>query len=535
MPVYGVDTVLSEAVRAKLQQCAGTLCVRRNGLSHKVRRLTVLNNFGPSHSLGVYNNSVDTIERAFAERYFMCKEGNDFRPALIVSPSQFRSSQFTQFRKLVLANMPSLPVLSLDEVVKTYHGSKRRVYESAVRSFSSAELTEKDARLTAFVKFEKQDLDKAPRIINPRNPRYNVKLGKYLKHAEHHYFRAINKAFGARTRATVIKGYNADQSAAILREKWDLFQRPVAVGLDASKFDMHVSVAALKYEHLFYTELFPRSKLLKRLLRWQLSNTGCAFAKDGSVRFNMEGTRCSGDLNTSLGNCILMCSMVWVYARVCGINLELANNGDDCVVIMEVGDVDHFREGIPRFFRRCGFAMTVEPTVDEFERVEFCQTRPVRLSTGWRMVRNLKACLIKDVMCLIPIPNNTVYKRWLWAVGECGLSLCTGVPVLEAFYRMFVRHGIVSTSKFQEEVFRNRSQLQLGRGVKPAIINATARVSFYYAFGVTPDLQRAMEMRLDSITISEVNSVCVERAAWNHDPGVNALTEVDWFEQNGEE
>lgn len=534
MPVYGVSTSLDPVVREGLRNCAGTLCVRRNGLSHKVRRLTVLTDFGPSHSLGVFNNSVDTIERAFAERYFMCKEGNVFRPALVVSPSQFRTTRFVQFRDAVLDSMPSLPVLSLDEVVKSYHGPKRRVYEAAVRSFVEEDLSEKDARLTAFVKFEKQDLDKAPRIINPRNPRYNVKLGKYLKHAEHHFFRAINKAFGKRTQATVIKGYNADVSAKILREKWDCFVNPVAIGLDASKFDMHVSVAALKYEHSFYRRLYPRSKLLGRLLRWQLNNAGCAYALDGSVKFKMQGTRCSGDLNTSLGNCILMCAMVWVYAKTCGVDLELANNGDDCVVIMEAEHAAKFRAGIPTFFRRCGFAMTVEDTVDEFEQIEFCQTRPVQLSTGWRMVRNLKACLIKDVMCLIPIPNNTVYKRWLWAVGECGLSLCTGVPVLEAFYRFFMRHGLVSTKEFQEEVFRNRSQLQLARGVAAASIDARARVSFYVAFGVTPDLQLAMERRLDKLVIGEVSATPLDRDAWRSDPGVNVLTEVDWLEQSDE-
>lgn len=535
MPVYGADTKLDDSVRQLLSQCNGTLCVRRNGLSHKARRLTVLNGFGPSHSLGVYNNSVDTIERAFAERYFLCKQADGFRPAFVVSPSQFRSRWFRAFKDAVMACMPRLPVLSLDEVVKSYHGPKRRVYENAVRSFVTRELDETDARLTAFVKFEKQDLTKAPRIINPRNPRYNVKLAKFLKHAEHHYFKAINKAFGARTPATVIKGYNADRSASILRAKWETFRDPVAVGLDASKFDMHVSVAALKYEHTFYKSLFPRSRLLRRLLGWQLHNRGHAYALDGTVKFDMEGTRCSGDLNTSLGNCILMCAMIWAYAKHCAIDVELANNGDDCVVFMESGDAERFRAGVPGYFRRCGFAMTVEDTVSEFEQLEFCQTHPVQLSTGWRMVRNLKACLEKDVMCLIPIPNQKVYDRWLWAVGECGLSLCTGVPVLEAFYRMFKRHGRPCSEKFTQEVFRNRSQLQLGKGLSKAEITATARVSFYYAFGVTPDVQLAMEKRLDSIVISEVSATCVERDAWHHDPGVNVLTEVDWLGQNGEE
>lgn len=526
MKVYGTNTQLSVNLREQVsRECKGSLCVRRNGLSCKPREFTTLTGFGPNHNLGVYNNSVDTIERAFAERYFLCKDGEGFRPAFEVGPSEYRTPGFSAFRYAVMEAMPNLPVLTSQEVVDAYHGPKKQLYQKALYSLEESELTEIDSHLSAFVKFEKQDVGKAPRVINPRATRYNLRLGKYLKHTEHKFFKAINKAFGARTKATVIKGFNADKSAEILHSKWGVFNDPVAIGLDASKFDMHVSVPALTYEHSFYTHLFPRSKELKRLLHWQLRNKGVARAVDGKVEFTMEGTRCSGDLNTSLGNCIIMCALVWVHARNCGVKVELANNGDDCVVFMERKDEKAFTRTLSHWFKKKGFAMTVEPTVDEFEQIEFCQTRPVQLTTGWRMVRNLGACLQKDLMCMIGIPNDRTFRKWMSAVGVCGSKLAAGVPVLSEFYDIFCRNGVKCSDGMLKEVFKNRSQLFLAQGLANGVVDAMARVSFYYAFGVLPDEQVAMERFFTRVMVDRLDTTVIERFELDLCPGFNIVSE----------
>jgi hypothetical protein len=464
---------------------------------------------------------VDTIERAFAERYFLCNDGGKFRPAFEVSPSKFQTPELSAFRENVMNNMPNLPVMTSQQVVDTYRGSKKMLYQKALYSLEESELTERDSHLSAFVKFEKQDVAKAPRVINPRSTRYNLRLGKYLKHAEHKYFTAINKAFGSCTTNTVIKGLNADDSAKVLREKWDRFEDPIAIGLDASKFDMHVSVAALKYEHSFYEALFPRNKELRKLLRWQLRNKGVARALDGVVEFTMEGTRCSGDLNTSLGNCIIMCALIYEYATKRGVVVELANNGDDCVVFMERKHETQFIKDLDVWFRGKGFAMAVEPTVDEFEHVEFCQTKPVQLSSGWRMVRNLSACLQKDPMCMMGVPNNKVYRKWMDAVGTCGGILSTGVPVHAQFYSIFKNAGLQCSTGMLEQIYKNRSQLQLGVGLTTGKVDANARVSYYYAFNVLPDEQVAMEHFFSKVVVSSLESGVLLRDMLVISPGVN--------------
>lgn len=500
----GCDTrVAPDLLEQVRTECRGQLCARRNGMPPKTRKFVTCTGFGPSHNLGVYNSNVDTIERAFVERYFLCKEGDTFRPALVVNNLSFTSKWFTEFRNVVCDDMPNLPRLTRQQVVDCYSGPKKVVYGNALKSLAKEPLCERDARLTSFVKFEKQDVQKAPRVINPRSARFNLELGRFIKHAEHKFFKAINVAFGKRTKATVIKGFNADASAEILRSKWELFADPVAVGLDATKFDMHVSQEALVYEHSFYKYLFPGSQVLTKLLGWQLVNKGVAYAIDGTVKFEMHGTRSSGDLNTSLGNCLLMCGMLYAYAHEIGVDLELCNNGDDCVVMMERVSLERFMRILPTWFQSKGFSMTVEDPVFEFEQIEFCQTHPVQLATGWRMVRNHLAVLTKDPMCLLSVPNANVYRKWLDAVGTCGQILAAGTPVQESLYGVFKRGGVNAGDKLIAEVFRNQSMAGRVKGLTAGVVDARARVSYYYAFGVLPDVQKQMESYFDAMQVGE--------------------------------
>lgn len=524
--VRGRDTKVDPDLlnRVKLE-CRGQLSTHRNGLSHKSRAYTTVPGLAPKHNLGVYNNGVDAVERAFVERYFLCKTQDGYRPALPVKFSTYDSSKHLKdFRSKLVSYMPHLPVLTLAQCVNLFPASKRKVYERALNSLERARLTREDARLSSFVKFEKQDVSKAPRIINPRSARYNLHLGCYLKHAEHHFFTAINKCFGAKTKATVIKGYDADVSAEILRAKWDRFSEPVAVGLDATKFDMHVSPAALKFEHSNYLAYYKRMvskqqyKELKTLLSWQLNNEGVARCEDGKVKFAMDGTRCSGDVNTSLGNCIIMCALIYSYKLVTGVDVELCNNGDDCVVIFERQYLKQFCDGLRDYFLRFGFDLTIESPCFTFEEIEFCQTHPVLLETGYRMVRVPRTVFIKDTMCLHTVPNISVFRKWLYAVGIGGTALCSGVPVLEEFYQAFVRNGIHSNS------FRDENPHRFARkSTRSAKVNDEARISFYHAFGILPHMQVFMERFCRTIHIGELDSVTKEMDDVVHQPGGEIL------------
>lgn len=480
-----------------------SLEVFRNGQDCKQRLYHVVSRMGPEHTLGVFNNSVDTVERALLERYFLVKVGDEFVPPLASDKGAWKEAFLLEFRAGVVSEVkPHATVLTLLEVVKCYSGAKRKLYESAHRSLMRVNLNRGDASLRPFAKFEKQCLTKAARIINPRSPRYNLTLGRYIKRLEKDMYAAINQVWNSTTTHTVVKGLNVFDSARVLRAKWCRFRCPVAIGLDATKFDMHVGIPALVFEHGFYNLIFG-TRELRTLLSLQILNTGTAHCTDGKVQFRMPGTRCSGDLNTSLGNCLIMCALIWAMCKELGICAELANNGDDCVVILEQDDEQELMDYIPVYFERHGFRMTVEQPVYEFEQIEFCQSKPVKLGRGWAMVRNVRTCLKKDPICLIPIQNDKVWRKWLGAVGECGLASVPGCPVLQSFYGAFFRSGIKSTQKFKNALFRNTSMMERTEGLKAKseAITPEARASFYLAFGVTPDYQIALEDYYDKMEI----------------------------------
>jgi hypothetical protein len=91
-----------------------------------------------------------------------------------------------------------------------------------------------------------------------------------------------------------------------------------------------------------------------------------------------------------------------------------------------------------------------------------------------------------------------------------------------ALYACFKRHGL-PCGKLIEEVYRNRAQLQLSVGLKQAEVTAVARVSFYYAFGVLPDEQVALERWYDGIVIDCNLPVGIERQDLHSLPGPNAV------------
>jgi len=391
--------------------------------------------------------------------------------------------------------------VTADEFVDSYQGRKRTLYASYIDDYTEHGVRAVHAHFRTFMKVEKVPTNKSPRTIQPRSPIFNIGLGRYLKHSEKPIFRAIAKVFGQRY--VVFKGLNATQMGGELHDLWGKYRNPVAVGLDASRFDASVDAGLLEHEHGLYNTLF-RCKGLARILRMQVRNKGVAYCHDGKIKYSVKGGRGSGDMNTSLGNSYIMCAIVWCWLRECGVKASLVNNGDDCVVIMESEDLEKFQDGFAEFAKRCGFRMVVEEPVFEMEQIEFCQTHPVCVDGSWRMVRNYQSSREKDSMCLFPLDGKGALQSWLYAVGECGLALTSGVPVMQEMYSAFMRAG--KPSKMGEAVFMQSGSKMMSKDMeaKRVVVSDDTRVSFFLAFGVTPDEQVAMEEYYRNWTIASV-------------------------------
>lgn len=448
----------------------------------------------------VHNSSISNLARGVLTRVLLVKGKPTPKPT-IGSYSRLRL-----FRNLLVRRFSSTTPVDRQEFVETYGGRRKVLYQQAADSLLSSSIVREDANIKAFVKAEFINMDDKPdpdpRVISPRSPRYNVEVGRYLIPVEKKLYAAIAHIFGE---PTVMKGFNAHQIGRIFKDKWSRYHRPVGIGLDASRFDQHVSVDALKWEHSIYNQIY-NSKELAKLLSWQLRNKVVGYCKDGKLKYTTDGCRMSGDMNTSLGNCLIMCALVHAYLAHRGIKGSLANNGDDCMVIMESRDLSGFQVGLEEWFLEMGFSMKVEKPVYELEGVEFCQTHPVYDGEKYIMVRNFPQAISKDCLSMKIMSSPRVCKAWLGAVGQGGMSLTGGIPVYQEFYSSLIRAGAgisEQRNKNHSSTVRRRSTEDmlsggmnwLSKGMTRTYrpVSPEARHSFYLAFGTTPDEQCALE------------------------------------------
>jgi hypothetical protein len=481
----------------------------------KEREVHVLSGFGTGAHYGVHNSNVDNLVRGIAERVLYVSTDKGLQPCR--KPLNKPFTRLHAVKRQLLRVLRPTTVVTPEEYPQLYDGRKRGVYQRAYESLMTKGLTHKDAYVSTFVKAEKVNFtakgDPAPRVIQPRSPRYNLEVGCYLKNFEKEVAHGFARAFGYRV---ILKGLNADGVAQQLRENWDHYSNPVAVGLDASRFDQHVSVDALKFEHSVYNDVFKCPKLAQ-LLKCQLRNRGYGRIGETLVSYTVDGCRMSGDINTGLGNCLLMSLMVLNYFREFGLEAHLANNGDDCVVICDRSSL-YKLDKISDYFTEFGFNLKREPTVDIFERIQFCQCQPVLLSSGsYRMVRDPWTAMSKDCVSLLPMENLQQFETWRDAIGVCGKQLTSGVPVWESFYRALTatgnRHG-------GDERVRESGMGFMAKDVEQlTVISSESRYSFWLAYGIDPDLQIIMENNWPAIVYTSnppmINSADLSRLSYN--------------------
>lgn len=447
-----------------------------------------------------FNNGIETLRRAVLERVFFVKrDGRHVSPFRPLSHEYFFTS-LLPFTTGITRHLPSTVPITRADFSATFRGRKRLVYEQAVASLIGRSVERKDADVKVFVKYEKTNFtlksNPVPRVISPRSPRYNVEIGRYIRPIEERLFEAIGDLYGMRT---IVKGMNAIDSGRLLHRKWCAFNNPVAVGLDAERFDQHVSVPALEYEHMLYTRCFWRRKDKSRLswlLSWQLSNKCSGNTPDGWLKYQVDGCRMSGDMNTSLGNCVLMCAMVYSYAHSIGVRVHLANNGDDCVVFMDNRDLNRFMVGLRPWFILMGFSLMCEEPVRDFERLQFCQTQPVWVGPDvgdYLMVRDPRVAICKDTISVKPLDTPQELSGWLSAVGQGGMALTGQLPVWQHFYHMYIRSA--TGKKSHVDTGWGWGVRKLGEGMtrKFGPIDPKTRFSFWLAFGITPDQQVCIE------------------------------------------
>lgn len=474
-----------KVVRLGNQTCKQRKTFCFTGLSHEV-------------NYKVYNNSITAIEKAVKERIYFVKDDNGlFQPISPPSEQEFLSTigDFSsRMRKLSSFSTPMEAVAH----AMSYQDRRRPIYLKAAEDNKLLGFHDYLADTKLFMKCEKYNFTEkipVPRAIQPGDPRYLSETGRYIKPIEKKIYGNVNKLFGY---TVVYKGLNADKRATNIKAAWDYFTDPVAVGLDAARFDQRVSIPALKLDHQVITDFYPRDKHIKRLMRLQLYRKGKARCADGFLSYKTVGGRKSGDSNTSCGNVVICCAIMYGFASAIDYDIRLINDGDDCVVIMDKKHLKSFLELVPEHFLTAGFKMVVEEPVYVLEKIVFCQSQPVLKNDGaYTMVRDPRLSISKDCVSLKPLDNETVKKRWLAAVGLGGLSLTRGLPVLQSFYNMFVRASDGRKALTDPTLEGGFFRLSQGMQLTDSTIVAESRLSFWLAFGITPEEQTTLEEYYD--------------------------------------
>jgi len=491
--VNGVSTK-SSLVDARLR------CVIRSD-PIRPRKLFGLRSVGPYASWGAHNSDVETLARGILERVLLCQD----TPGVWARPRQPHPQMFRyimrDFRTQVVKRCPIVLPLSSDEFVNSYKGKQRSTYANALESFKNEPLTYKDAVIQVFVKAEKLPFhrkeDPAPRVIQPRTPRFHVRYGRFVKPMEKVIYGAIDRAFGE---PTVMKGYNASQLGRIVAKKWGKYRKPVGVGSDASRFDQHVHQACMSWCGSLFVELVPKNRRaeFRSLFNYKRSTHGVGHANNGMCIYDVDYGLTSGDMDTALIGCLVMSGLLYTYIAFLkqirpSFKCSVLDMGDDSYVIMEAEDLGLYTASFKGFFNALGFNIVVEDPVYTLEEVEFCQMHPVFDGSHYTMVRNFPNAWSKDVVSLLPLDNEKTFKRWCTAVGLAGLSWMGGIPVFDALYRSMI---LCDNPLVHPTLPRGLLMWGDGMDRRSSPINDATRVSFYFAFGVPPDEQISLERNM---------------------------------------
>lgn len=434
--------------------------------------------------------------------------------AKVPNPTVKALKLLDQEGRLLAKQCASPPKMSQVAFVNHYVGRKKERYRQAMISLEERPLQlPKEALVKAFVKPEKMNpgakVNPPPRMIQSRNARFNIEIGVFLKPIEHELYRLRDK-FGFNL---IGKGLDPHARGDCLRKKWEAFRNPVCVSIDASRWDMHVSKGMLEVEHNFYRHIIS-DPWFDELLSHQLVNRVVTM---NGIYYRTHGRRMSGDMNTALGNCVLMIMCVKVVMKQLKIrNYTMFDDGDDCLLIFEKDQLGKCLAGIKKEFLQLGHEVKVEGVAKRFTDILWCQQKPVFIGSQWIMVSDWRKNLSTALVGLKYFHDEGQAKYMAYSIGQCLLALNQGVPIIQKYGEVLCRFAdkinvdiLNSDWMYRVKPIIKLSGKHLGEFVPVEILGST-RSSFAEAFNVDPMEQLRIENKLDNMELGHLIEIGVE-------------------------
>lgn len=292
-------------------------------------------------------------------------------------------------------------------------------------------------RVEYFQKIEQLDEVKDPRAIQARCDNFKARIGPWIAALEHRVRERL---------PFLVKGLDEPAKAAKINT---LRRRALkVVELDFSRFDRSLSVDLLKAtEHYIYQIVFPPK--IAGILSRQLHNT--VSSRNGATYF-VDGTRMSGDMNTSIGNCLIVaCLMLAV-----GMPLDsFVAEGDDMLAVLtdkEVGGIQ------TKIFTDAG--LDPKLAIGPLDTGTFCSRFDIMTVLGPKRIRDIYRAVTRFCYSLNGELDEAHIQR--------GVSEWAGVPMLGPVYEALA--GLPITEILPE-----------------------TRVQFTFIFGISQDEQQAFE------------------------------------------
>lgn len=438
------------------------------------------------------------------------------RVGLPIPRAVFRHSEVVPAIDTIVGQIGHCWNIPYKDIVAQYSGMKGRRYREAEQQLmaSGDVLQERDSRVNMFIKqeaigFEANKPEPDCRAIQFRSFKYTLYLASRIRMAEKRLY-SLTDVPGMGPGRIVAKGLTDSQCALELRNKYDrLGGEGVKIyGFDLSRCDAHIGRRLLAIEQEVFTRVNPDNGL-KHALRMQLLNRGrFGVHTDGGYFqqfYTVKGERMSGDSNTSGGTCIIVSVILatlgntyWPgqFAFLC--------NGDDSSFMFRGDWLDDGE--ITQFFHRFGLKVKVELRTEQFGDIEFCQSKPVLLHSGWTMVRNPRRVSTRLGVTnkSMPLYQRARYVRTV-ALGE--LSRLRGCPVLQPFLLRVIRdcEGVLKKTghkkKLDLRAIRDSYRLSEGLsgdwmrgGTDP--ITDESRQGYAISWGVSPQAQLLIERSL---------------------------------------
>jgi hypothetical protein len=322
-------------------------------------------------------------------------------------------------------------------------------------------------------------------------------VARYLKPCEKAIYRLRGDGKVLPSTRVIGKGLCMTERGNLLRNKLRAFNKPKILSLDASRFDQHVDVKLLEIEHSFYTHMCS-DPWFAQLLSWQLVNHGVS---SKGIRYTTLGKRMSGDMNTALGNCLLMVLMVSTF--MVGRKYDMLDDGDDCLLIIEEEDLNWVVDNIHSEFLSYGHEIKIDNVADVMEGVQWCQGKPVEYKVGqYKFVRDVNKVLSSSLIGVKYIDNAGSRRKLVNSIGMGELILNLGIPVLQEYAlslmrnadtNQFIRLDETDASYFRLHRELKRMNMKCLARVEPKPISAVARLSFSEAFGIDIPTQLMLE------------------------------------------